>query len=298
MTLLKCATHVVGNLPVAIERYVKWLDYSVVEQGKVSVDLAASWLSPACAERTYAILRPAYGSEIFIRLVQGDIIPGFREQPMHTYGWSATEICVQDVDIVHERMLQKDSPFEAIGHPHVLDGFSHVKPMQVLGRDDGELLYLTSFISRDPNDGLPKAQSLIDRPFIMVLACEDLRRCMAWVTEILGLQMKGPIAIRNTMIQRAWGLGLECAHELTVVEGEGEAFLEVDELPKDAVVRPHHPGALPPGVAITTMVLPDFDRLDAHWTASPVRRKGNIYEGRRVGMLRTPDGALLEVIEQ
>ena len=35
MTLLKCATHVVGDLASAIARYVDWLDYSVVEQGLV-----------------------------------------------------------------------------------------------------------------------------------------------------------------------------------------------------------------------------------------------------------------------
>jgi hypothetical protein len=45
------------------------------------------------------------------------------------------------------------------------------------------------------------------------------------------------------------------------------------------------------------MVHPDFARLSGHWAVEPVVRAGAIYQGRRVGMLTTPEGALLEVIE-
>jgi hypothetical protein len=45
------------------------------------------------------------------------------------------------------------------------------------------------------------------------------------------------------------------------------------------------------------MLHPDFARLEPHWASPPVERPGPLYAGRRTGVLRTPEGALLEVIE-
>jgi hypothetical protein len=45
------------------------------------------------------------------------------------------------------------------------------------------------------------------------------------------------------------------------------------------------------------MIHPDFARLDGAWAVEPVVMAGPLYAGRRVGMLTTPEGALLEVIE-
>ena len=61
MTLLKCATHVVGNLDDAIARYEQWMEYRTVEQGEVPAELAAAWSAPASAGRRYAVLQPASG---------------------------------------------------------------------------------------------------------------------------------------------------------------------------------------------------------------------------------------------
>ena len=45
------------------------------------------------------------------------------------------------------------------------------------------------------------------------------------------------------------------------------------------------------------MIHPDFARLDGHWLSPPVVRDGPLYGGRAVGVLHTPEGALLEVID-
>lgn len=292
MTLLKCATHVVRDLSAAIARYNEWLDYAVVEQGIVSDDLAASWLSPASAGRAYAVLQPSSGAEVFLRFVEGDDVPDYR--PIRTYGWAAIEICVQDVETVNARMLE--SPFEVIGPPKPLDGFPTVKPMQVRG-PDRETVYLTEITVDGPANGLPAPASLVDRPFILVLACPDLRATMRWVDTVLGLEMIDPIAIRYSMISLAFDLPADDKHELVTAKWKGETFLELDQYPEGATVRPTHPGALPPGVAMCTMAYPDFDRLEPHWASPPMVREGPLYGGRRVGMLKTPEGALLEVIE-
>lgn len=292
MTLLKCATHVVADLAAAIERYETWMGYRLVEQGEVPADLAAAWQAPASAGKGYAVLQPASGAEVFLRFVEGDPVPDYL--PIRSYGWAAIELCVTDVEAVNEKMLA--SPFEVIGAPKELDGFATVKPMQVRGADQ-ETVYLTQILQPGPDTGLPQPQSLVDRPFIMVLACPDLRRGAQWVKDVLGLPVIDPVAIRYSMITLSFGLAEDAKTELVTAKGNGQVFLELDQYPEGATERPRHPGALPPGVAITTMFHPDFARLEGHWASAPVERDGPLYGGRRTGVLLTPEGALLEVIE-
>jgi hypothetical protein len=293
MTLLKCATHVVADVDAAVERYSRWLDYAVVEDMAVSADLAEAWGAPASAGRRSVVMQPASASPIFLRFIEGDEVSDYL--PIRTYGWAATEICVDDVEAVNARMIQSEV-FDVIGPPKPLDGFPNVKPMQVRGPDK-ETVYLTEIRVDDPSSGLPKPQSLIDRPFIMVLACPDLRATMAWMADVLGLEVIGPVAIRYSMISLAFSLPEESRHELVTIKWKGQVFLEADQYPEGATERPAHPGALPPGVAIVSMVHPDIARLEGHWASEPVVRHGPLYGGARVGVLRTPEGALLEVIE-
>lgn len=292
MTLLKCATHVVGNLDDAIARYEQWMEYRTVEQGEVPADLAATWQAPTTAGKRYAVLQPASGAEVFLRFVEGDPVPDYL--PIRTFGWAAIELCVTDVEAVNEKMLQ--SPFEVIGPPKPLDGFATVKPMQVRGADL-ETVYLTEILQPGEGTGLPQPQSLVDRPFIMVLACPDLRKTAQWVKDVLGLPMIDPVAIRYSMIEKAFGLPETAKTELTTARGGGQVFLELDQYPEAATERPRHEGALPPGVAITTMLYPDLDRLEGHWASAPVVREGAVYAGKLSGVLLTPEGALLEIVE-
>lgn len=292
MTLLTCATHVVADLGAAVARYSEWMDYRVVEQGQVPADLAEGWLAPASAGRAYAVMQPASGAEVYLRFVEGDPVPGY--EPIRSYGWAAIELCVSDVNAVNARMIE--SPFDVIGPPKLLDGFSTVTPMQVRGADK-ETVYLTQINEPGPGTGLPEPKSLIDRPFIMVLACPDLEKSMAWVKDVLGLPMIDPVAINYSMISLSFGLPDGEKVALSTARGGDQVFLELDQYPAAATERPRHPGALPPGVAMTTMLYPDFARLEPHWASAPVVRDGPLYGGRRSGMLLTPEGALLEVIE-
>ncbi|MET0365088.1 MAG: VOC family protein [Sphingobium sp.] len=293
MTLLKCATHIVADVDAAVERFARWLDYAVIEDVRVSAELAGIWDAPATAGRRSVVMQPASGSPVFLRFIQGDPVPGYL--PIRTYGWAAIEICVQDVEAVNARMLASDV-FEVIGPPKPLDGYPTVKPMQVRGPDQ-ETIYLTEIGTTDPDSGLPSPKALIDRPFILVLACADLRETTRWMAEVLGLELTDPVAIRYSMIALAFGLPPEDRHELVTGMWKGQIFLEADQYPTGATVRPCHPGALPPGVSIATITHPDFDSMAAHWIAPPVECGGPVYAGRRVGVVRTPDGALLEVID-
>lgn len=292
MTLLKCATHTVTSVDDAIARFSDWMDYAVVESGALPVDLARSWSAPASAGRDYAVMQPASGEAVFLRFVEGDPVPAYR--PIHSLGWAAIELCVTDVDAVHERM--KASPFDVIGEPHLLGGFNTVKPMQVRGPDQ-ETVYLTEILVDGPTRGLPSPRSLIDRPFIQVLACPDMRATIAWFKDVVGLEVIDPVPIRYGMISQSFGLPPDTIHEIVTCKWKGEVFLELDQYPAAAPPRPTHPGALPPGVSLTTMIHPEFARLDGHWASEPAPRDGAIYQGRLTGVLKTPEGALLEVID-
>lgn len=293
MTLLKCATHVVADVDAAMERYARELDYVVIEQGEIAHDLAESWNAPASAGRRYVVMQPASGSPVFLRFVEGDTVADYL--PIRTYGWAAIEICVQDVEKVNERMLASET-FDVIGAPKPLDGFPNVKPMQVRGPDQ-ETVYLTEIRVDDASSGLPKPQSLIDRPFILILASADLPRTATWLADVLGLEVTDPISIFYSMITLAFDLPAQEKHALVIARWQGQTFIEADQYPDAATERPCNPGALPPGVSIVSMVHPEIARLDGHWISPPVVRDGPLYAGRRVGVLKTPEGALLEVME-
>lgn len=293
MTLLRCATLVVADVAATCARFAEWLGYAIVESGDVPADLAAAWQAPASAGRPYAVMQPQSGEAVFLRFVEGDPVAEYL--PIRTYGWAATEICVTDVEVVHQRMLA--SPFEVIGPPRTLDGYATIKPMQVRG-PDAEIVYLTEFAGDDPALALPKPKTLVDRPFIIVHASKDIAAGLSWLREVVGLEAIEPVAIRYTMIERAFGLSPEDKTAIITAQWPGgETFLEFDQYPAAATERPQHDGALPPGVAVVTMLHPDMARLHGHWLSRPVKRDGPLYQGRAVGVLQTPEGALLEVID-
>lgn len=293
MTLLRCATLVVANVEEAASRYGEWMGYRMVEQGTLSTDLAEAWNAPASAGRAMATLQPASGEHVFLRFVEGDVVPDYL--PIRTYGWAATELCVTDVEQVHTRM--QASPFEVIGPPRTLDGFATIKPMQVRG-PDAEIIYLTEFAGEDPTLALPKPRTLVDRPFIIVHASRDLEAGVHWLRDVVGLHVTDPVSIRYTMIERSFGLTPEDKTSITTAQWPGgETFLEFDQYPGVATARPTHVGSLPPGVAVVTMLHPDLARLDGHWLCAPAERAGVVYGGRLSGVLLTPEGAILEVVD-
>jgi hypothetical protein len=69
-------------------------------------------------------------------------------------------------------------------------------------------------------------------------------------------------------------------------------------MPAAAPPRPGGPGELPPGLAMASLVVDDFDALTLDGAVTPWRPDGLMYAGGRLGVARTPDGALVEVVER
>ncbi len=292
MNLLRAATLTVADPEATAARYAQFMDYKVVERGRVDPDLAQSWGAPASGDRDMAVCRPASGADVFLRFVQGDPPQDYR--PLRTFGWAALEICVSDTLAVAERMAA--SPFEVIGPPRELDGMPEIFPMQVRGPDQ-EIVYLTQVRSQPKGVRLAQAHGLIDRLFILVLACADLSATRTWFAERLGLNVHGEVAIRYTMISKAFDLPPDTKHAIATAGHEIDTFLEFDQYPDGATARPCRRDQLPPGVAVATLAHPDLDAVTAPFVTPPRPQAGALYGGRRCATVQTPDGALVELVE-
>ncbi len=296
MKLLRAATLTVGNLDRSEALYGDWLFYDTVERGTLSPDLATSWGAPLSSGKRYVVMQPKSGASIYLRFVEDEAHRDY--QPLKTYGWAAIEICVEDVLAVNERM--EKSPFTIIGPPRELDGMPAIFPMQVQG-PDGEIVYLTQIRDDLPMYDLPRATSLIDRQFIHVCAVSDLKGTLNWCQEKLGLSFGRDMAIVYTMLANAFEVPFEHKFTIATLTHERDVFYEFDQLPPAAGARPGFKGRLPQGVAISTLVLPDFSErvaLFSNWLITPpIARQGPIYDGKRAATLRGPDGILFELVE-
>jgi catechol 2,3-dioxygenase-like lactoylglutathione lyase family enzyme len=293
--LLRAATLTVADLAKAERRYADFMDYRVVESGRLDAGLAQSWGAAESAGAPYCVMKPASDTPIYLRLVQQKPHPDY--VPLRTYGWAAIEICVEDVLAANDRMTK--SPFDIIGPPREIEGLPAIYPMQVKG-PDGEIVYLTQIRSDLPAYDLPRATAPIDRLFIFVLACSDMHASIRFAVEKLGLAFGRDMQIVYTMLANAFGTPHEKLYTISTVIHERDVFLEFDQYPPQATPRPQHAGLLPPGVAIGSLTLPDFKtRIEAlrDWLISePAVRPGPVYDGRLSATVRGPDGSLFEVV--
>jgi len=297
MELIRAATLTVSDLDRSKNQYCEWLNYKDVESGDVNPDLANSWGTPNTAGQPYCILQPESGAEIFIRMIEQPRVEGYKA--LTSYGWAAIEICNQDTLAVNE--IMEKSPFEIIGPPQALDGLPSIFPMQVKGPDE-EIVYLTEFKERKMESyDLPEAHSLIDRMFILVMACSNLEKSGAWLAKHLLIDQGPPMDLIYTLINNAFDLPADDKQTIATLQHERDVFLEIDQYPQEAVSRACHDGMLPPCTALASFRHPEFDRIDALnkdlWITPPTLHDGLIYNGKCAATLKAPDGTLIEVVE-
>jgi len=280
------------DLDAALADYAGRLGLSLVERGPLPDDLAASWGCPASAGRRYAMLRPASGAHCFVRLVEQPDHPDYR--PTTSYGWAAYEMTVQDVFGWPGRLA--GGGFDIVGPPQEIPGLPYFVPMQVLGRG-GEMVYLNEVAMDTPSSDLPKARSLTDHIFIVILATPDRMRTVDWYRRALRLDEGESYTLEYTMINQAFGKPAGTQSVITMVQNERLPIVEVDDYPAEATVRPAHPGMLPPGNALVTLAVESFEGLDLRFITEPVLRHGDLYMGNLAATVIGPAGELLELVE-
>lgn len=283
---------VVPDLAEGIAAYRGTLQLDLVHEGPLPADLAASWGCPASAGAAHAVLQPKSGAPCWFRLVEQPPVPAFR--PTTSFGWGAFELTVEDVFGWPDRLA--GSAFTIVGEPKQLPGMDAFVPMQALGPGQ-EMIYLNQVFGNMDTLDLPRARSLTDHIFIVILATPDRAATCDWYARALGLDLGPVFELPYQMINAAFGLPDDVITALQMVAKGRMPIVEVDDYPPQARVRPRHAGMLPPGNALVTLAMPDLDACDVAWISPPVRREGPLYEGRRAGSVIGPAGELLELVE-
>jgi len=280
------------DLDAALVDYRDCLGLDLIGQGRIDAGLAASWGCPGSAGARIATLRPQSGASCFIRLVEAPLPGDFR--PTRTYGWAAYELTVQDVFGWPDRL--RGSGFDIVGPPKALEGLPYFIPMQVTGRGR-EMIYLNEVAENTPTSDLPRARSLTDHIFIVILATPDREASLRWFETALGLDISSSYTLAYSMINNAFGLDADYRTTITMVQKGRMPIIEVDDYPAEATARQGDPGMLPPGNAMVTLAVDDLDALAADFIAPPERRDGPLYAGHRAATVRGVAGELIELVE-
>ena len=122
-----------------------------------------------------------------------------------------------------------------------------------------------------------------------------------WLETHLQLQQAEKMEINYTMINKAFGLPDGSKHKLRTLKHGHDIFLEIDQYPAQAKTRNSHAGMLPPAFAMASFFHPNFTAIcdvnEKLWIKPPQKQSGAIYDGKRSATLKTPEGALVEIIE-
>ena len=280
--------------PGLMERvYSHWLNYRVVDHGEVSPKLAFVWGAPRMAHREYVTMQPASGAKIYLRFVQVAPIPGY--VPMRTIGWNAIESLVQDPDGLARRLSIAGSPFKIEGQPRPLGPNSPVRAMQVEGPAK-EILYFTH-LPNAPGQR-PRAKTYVDRPFVMVLGGKKLDAMRQFYHDLGAETDDRTMPARITVLNRAFGYGLDTTHPITLARVSPQYSIEMDGYPASAVERPTRPGNLPAAIAMVTFEVSTLDHLKLPVVAPPKTISSFPYRGRRVAVVRGAAGELVELVAE
>lgn len=280
------------DLEPALEDYCGLLGLRHVARGTVDEDLAASWGTPASAGAKMATLQPMSGASCFVRLVEAPLPADF--EPVRTFGWAAFELSVQDVFSLDRKI--RGGGFGVLGPPMELPELPFFVPMQVKGRG-GEVLYLNEVRMDTPDSDLPKARSPTDMIFVVVLATPDRAESVAWYERELKLVEGGRYTLVYKLINDAFDLLSDAQCTISMVQNGRLPIVEIDPYPADATPRRIPGERLPPGNALATLAVTNFDALDLRFITPPRHRDGLIYEGRRHGTVRGYAGELIELVE-
>jgi catechol 2,3-dioxygenase-like lactoylglutathione lyase family enzyme len=283
---IRAVTYSVPDI-AAIERaYGGVLDYRVVDRGTVAADRAAFWGAPAAAGRRYVALEPAGGEAVALRFVETPHREPWRA--LTTHGWNATEIIVEDVNLLAERIA--DSPFRRIGGPRPLTNYPKISAMQVIG-PAGECVYLTH---APPGCGmdLGPARGFVGRVFSVVAGGPDIHAMNAAYAASFDNVVRPPKPTPIGIINEANGLPADHKTDLGLVELEWGTVLELDGYAPAMTPRPTRDGDLPPGMAIVTL---DVRAVGAGYTPD-AHKPLSLSAGPDAG-LRMWRGAAGELIE-
>jgi hypothetical protein len=276
---IRAVTITSGDLALAEQAWTRFMDYRVVDRGRIPSHLADSWGAPGVAGRHYVALGPASGEPTVLRFVDQPTPAGY--SPLGALGWSTTEITVRNSDQLFERL--RHSPFKILHPPHIIPTYPYLKAMQAEG-PSGERLNLTWINPAQP--GIAVAKSFVGRCFIAVQGTPDLAGALRYFHETFGAEVS-PIRVVPEVPKI----------ELAVVDLADGCKIETDQYRPSARPKPRPGGGLPPGLALVSFECPAFARMASRALTPPVRAAVAPLHGRRAATMIGFSGELIELIE-
>ena len=291
---IRIATVSTPDVEASAKLYSDSFDYRTAETGTVPAALAASWGAPGTAGNRYTLMYSAGDPEVYIRLVEGKMPPGYRA--MTSFGWNSIEIVVDDIEDVYARMLK--SPFTILDRPLPLDGYPSIIAMQVKGPSE-EVFYLTMQAGDRSKSSLPDPKAPVGRPFIAVLAGPDMETMLDWYEAQFALARRRVMETPIKILQNAQGLPSDHLFAMgTMGLAEHGNIIEFDEFPQQAGPRHRIEGHLPPGNAMFSFGVADLDAIHLPFITPPTSPGGLAYGEGRTATVCGPAGELIELLEE
>jgi catechol 2,3-dioxygenase-like lactoylglutathione lyase family enzyme len=283
----------VPDLPEVVEAYRTYLGYRLLETGYVPTALAQSWAAPLNADARFGVMSPPGDTSVSLRFVEGSIPEKYR--PLRTFGWAAVEIVVLDVDALSATLV--DSPFEVISPPANLSfGSGALRAMTVRG-PAREVLIFTQINGAIPGYDLPRATDPVDRPFIAILAAEEIEKARNFYRDKFLIAPGPQIDTPNLSLSDAFELPPEETHRITTIGIAGQSYVEIDQYPDMAAKRFGDGGYLVPGIALVTFEGRGLDDLPLYWLGAPSVFDIAPYASRRQVTFYGAAGELIELID-
>lgn len=276
---IRRVTITAADLAAVEHAYTVFLDYRVTERGTVSAGEAAAWNAPAMTGNPALTMQPAAGDDFEFRFIKGPAYPDY--VPLTTFGWNASEIMVQNVDAMAERVA--NSPFEIVGEPRNLSFSDDIRAMQLRG-PAAEILYLTEFKKPVPGLSVPTARAAVDRTFIVILGGPSMAALQNFYHEQFGVPKAPVMESRITMLSKALQVSIETLYPIAAMALNGQSLIEADEMPPQVGPRHAQPGQLPPGIVITGF---NCNKIPA--AARPVANSAGTF------LMTGPAGELIEL---
>ena len=194
--------------------------------------------------------------------------------PLRTFGWSALEICVDDV---HKYVAKAvEAGFEVLNEAVPLSGTA--KPLPLIAAQlagiNGEVVYITQILSEVPNFELPDVSKESGSIFICVLGASDLAKSREVLESNFEVRRASDREVAIRVINRVYEKPLETLHRLSSLQLAGRNAIEIDQLPNEGAQREKLASNLPPGISIVTV-------------------RGEVSEPT---MITLPDNAQLEIL--
>lgn len=262
-------TMLTADIEGAANCYLNAFDWRIETHSKITKLQAESWGAPLLAGAAAIQVVGRNGS---VQFIECDLY--HKPEPLKTFGWTALEICVDNVHSYTQRAL--DAGFEMLNEPVPLAGSAKPLPLIAaqLAGPAGECIYITQILGEVPNFDLPDVSTESGSIFICVLGASDLAASRAKLEQPFQLRRASDREVAVKVLNRVYQKPLTELHRISSLQLNGQNAIEIDQLPNTATARPKQAGYLPPGISIVTVI-------------------GDLAEPT---VVQLPDDALLEII--